>query len=157
MNKKVIVGCIGAVFILTAISLASALNVSSERSVVKKESPLFQIRTKQSIGEKIEEIKTEFLGERIFFLPFQSFINSLKVKEYEENMMPTGFTCVKYPSCRGSPFCTIHGCVLDNNDNNDYVVRQQLDKTSRVPTACLLECFTQGTCTIGGLLCPKNI
>lgn len=73
MSKKLLLISILAVFMLLAISLASAVNTSTP--VKKKESPLFGIRTRQAIKERIgdiiENIKTKYIGERVFFLPFQ--------------------------------------------------------------------------------------
>ena len=79
MNKKLLVVSILAVFMLLAISMASAVNTTT--TVKKKESPLFGIRTRQAIGEKIgdiiENIKTKYIGERVFFLPFQGLRDRL--------------------------------------------------------------------------------
>ena len=72
MNKKLLVLSILSIFMLLAISMASAVNTTT--SVKKKESPLFRIRTRQAIKEKIGDvignIKTKFIGQRVFFLPF---------------------------------------------------------------------------------------
>ena len=80
MNKKLLVVSILAVFMLVAISLTSAVSSNEVKTVVeKKESPLFGIRTRQAIKEKlgeiIENIKTKYIGERLFFLPFQLIRN----------------------------------------------------------------------------------
>ena len=73
MNKKILIVSILVVFTLVAISFASAINTTTP--VKKKESPLYGIRTRRAIGERlgkiIDYIKTRFLGDRIFFLPFQ--------------------------------------------------------------------------------------
>jgi len=79
MKKKIVTISILAVFILVAISYATAVNATNTE---KKESPLYGLRAKRAIREKlgdlIENIKTKFLGSRIFFLPFQwSIINIL--------------------------------------------------------------------------------
>ena len=75
MNKKLVVVSILAVFTLVAISFASAVNTNTTNDIKKKESPLYKIRTSRAIGENllkiIEYLKTKFLGDRIFFLPFQ--------------------------------------------------------------------------------------
>ena len=69
--KITIIGCI-LLFMLVAISLASAIEINTD--LEKKESPLYRIRTRNAIGEKltniIETIKTKFLGDRIFFIPY---------------------------------------------------------------------------------------
>ena len=51
---------------LVAITMVSALN--TKLNVEAKESPLFGIKNKKAIGEKIENIKTSFLERRIFFM-----------------------------------------------------------------------------------------
>ena len=75
MNKKILSLNILAVSMLVTISFASAINTNTTINVQKKESPLYGIRTKLAIGEKISDIikniRTKFLGERIFFLPIQ--------------------------------------------------------------------------------------
>jgi hypothetical protein len=72
MNKKILTTSILAVLMLVTITYASAINTSTA-SNEKKESPLFKIRTRLAIGEKIgkimENIKTKFIGNRIFFVP----------------------------------------------------------------------------------------
>ena len=79
MNKKILVVSILAVFTLIAISFASAVSTNTATSVKKKESPLYRIRTRRAIGERpgkiIDNIKTRFLGDRIFYLPFQRIRN----------------------------------------------------------------------------------
>ena len=71
MNKKrTIIGCV-LLFMLVALPFVSA--VTQNTDVEKKDSPLYRIRTRFAINEKIsnivEKIKTKFLGERMFFLP----------------------------------------------------------------------------------------
>jgi hypothetical protein len=83
MNKKILLFSIVSVFMLVAISYAAAINTTNTE---KKDSPLYRIRTKRAITEKISEIieniKTRFLGNRIFFLPLQRLKNK-----------PRGFLC----------------------------------------------------------------
>ena len=59
---------------LLTISFATA---TQNTNIEQKESPLYKIRTKNAIGEKIgklvNQIKTKFLGERFFWLP-KSFL-----------------------------------------------------------------------------------
>jgi hypothetical protein len=78
MKKKILIISILAVFMLMAISFVSVVGKNTS-DAEKKESPLYGIRTKRAIGEKIsnilENIKTRFLGERIFFLKFNQPTN----------------------------------------------------------------------------------
>jgi hypothetical protein len=77
VKKKILIVSILAVFMLMAISFATAVGQNSSSDVEEKESPLYGIRTKQAVGEKIsniiENIKTKFLGERVFFVPYRWF------------------------------------------------------------------------------------
>jgi len=73
MDKKVVIGSIFVVLMLVTITYASA---ATNNTAEEKESPLYGIRARRAINEKvtsiIENIKTRFLSERIFFLPFRS-------------------------------------------------------------------------------------
>ena len=109
MNKKIIFFGILAVFILTTISFASALGTSSKRPVVKKESPLFGIRAKQAVKERVTEIKSSFLDERIFILPFNFFIISSYDDGNGRNTPTASKTCPIHPTC---------ACVLGQNNLN---------------------------------------
>ena len=72
MNRKIFVIIIITFLMLMAISLASAINSNTIKQIKKNDSPLFGIRTRRAIREKIVDfIKTRFIGERVFFLPFQ--------------------------------------------------------------------------------------
>ncbi|HEY0087969.1 MAG TPA: hypothetical protein VGB37_03950 [Candidatus Lokiarchaeia archaeon] len=79
MNKKILLFGIFAVLMLVTITFASAINTSNTTNIEKKESPLFKIRIRLAIGEKIgqifENIKTKFLGDRIFIIPVERLKN----------------------------------------------------------------------------------
>ena len=70
MNKKIVIVCVLAVFMLVAISYATA--VETENNTKEKESPLFSIRTRTAIGEQMknikERIRARFTQNRLFFL-----------------------------------------------------------------------------------------
>lgn len=73
MKKKVMIGSILAVFLIMITSIGSVMGSETETTETK-ESPLYKIRTKSAITEKvgilIENIKTRFLSEeRIVFVP----------------------------------------------------------------------------------------
>ena len=74
MNRKIILITIMIVFMLIVISFTSSV-ISDNSKPVKKESPLFGIRTRQAIREKIGNFMRRFIGKRVFFLPFQWIIN----------------------------------------------------------------------------------
>ena len=69
MKKKILIVSILTVCMMVTITYASAINTNTT-DAEKKESPLYRIRARQAIGERIsqifENIKTKFLGERIF-------------------------------------------------------------------------------------------
>ncbi len=73
MKKKLLIGGILVVFMLSMISFSTV--VGSNNAEERNESPLFRIRTRKAIGERLgdlkETLKTRFIGERVFFLPFQ--------------------------------------------------------------------------------------
>ena len=119
MNKKILIVSILAVFTLVAISFATAINTTT--SVKKKESPLYRIRTRRAIGERlgkiIDYIKTRFLGDRLFFLPFQW----LRDKEgssvrqrimFKSLVMPSCYTdwCANYNTCKPDCYPTEVTC-----------------------------------------------
>jgi len=99
MNKKLLVVSILAVFMLVAISFASAVSTQTA-SATKKESPLFRIRTRKAIGERLDELKeairAKFIGERAFLLPFQWLRNKI----HDDSM-----ASIIYPTCYGN-WCT---------------------------------------------------
>ena len=135
MDKKItIIGCI-LIFILVTISFASAIETNTEQ----KESPLYKLRTRRAIGEKINTIienkKTRFLGDRTFFIPLSFLFRT-------DDPSPRGIFYTKslncdcshtnafsYPSCQVTcggvieticaPFgadCTFFNCQTFNTD-----------------------------------------
>jgi hypothetical protein len=76
MNKKLMIGGLLVVFMLVSISFVSSAEMNADAE--RKESPLYRIRTRQAtmniINDIVDNIKTSFLGERIFFVPFTFLI-----------------------------------------------------------------------------------
>jgi hypothetical protein len=70
MKKKLWIFSILTVLALVVISFTTVVS-SNTTTIAKKETPIFKIRTKLAIGEKLQNIKTEFIGNRVFFLPLQ--------------------------------------------------------------------------------------
>jgi len=119
MNKKLLVVSILAVFMLLAISFASAVS-SNTTTDEKRESPLFRVRTRRAIGDRLQElkenIKAKFIGDRVFFLPFQWLrdlrsgrLGPLGCYSFAKNCLYTGgddFTC-DYTNCISPYKCTI--------------------------------------------------
>jgi len=67
--------------IILTVSIATA--ISTKKTQRENESPLYKIRTKTAIKEKIQNIKTRFYGERIFFLPF--LLNKNSNRDFRDN------------------------------------------------------------------------
>jgi len=131
MKKKIVIFAMLATTMILAVSMASAINTADIKKE-KKESPLFGIRTNRAISEKIQKLKTKFLGERLFFLPFQLFKNNnlnlrdrLNQKHTDGSIdtecgMPTGEcsgvpckTEFTYPTCGTVDCgCTIRATIL---------------------------------------------
>jgi hypothetical protein len=125
MKKKILIVSILAVFMLVAISFASAVSTQTANTT-KKESPLFRIRTRKAIGERLQElkenIKARFIGERVFFLPFQWIRNKdeLSVRnQLAEKILTTNlhtcnsddFTCQHKWCTSSGPTCEVTSCV----------------------------------------------
>ena len=102
MKKKLIIGSILAVFLLITISIVTA--VGSETTTETKESPLFRIRARQAISERVGDIiwniYANFLGEsRLVFVPsLQRYIKG--------NELFTGAS-IKWATCA----CTCFICT----------------------------------------------
>ena len=101
--------------------ISSALVITD---VGRKESPLYQIRTKITISENIEEIvnkvHTRFLGDRIFFLPFVRIKYNPQYSDYK------AASC-DYTMCL--PFC-LKEIATENNACNpilNYFLDQKRD------------------------------
>jgi hypothetical protein len=152
MNKKILVVSISVVFMLVTISYASAINANNI-DTEKKESPLYRIRTRRTITEKIglivENIKTKFLGERMFFLPFQSFIfrNSYSSRLQFGKDTESGWTCDQFNTCSGEFTCIEYSCRGDCPS----VFKCE---TAHNPSSCEVTCsptFLCGECTESGI------
>ena len=107
MDKKILLVCISAVLMLVTITYASAINTNDSdttTNIEKKDSPLYNIRTRLAIGEKISEIfksiKSKFIGERIFFLPlFLDGKTSLKQLFGDKGIISFGTNCAFNTEC----------------------------------------------------------
>jgi hypothetical protein len=107
MNRKLLLISILAVLMMVTISYATAINIKTSE-IATKGSPLYSIRTKKAIGEKISDIidsvKTKFLGDRIFLIPL------FQTAELENGRAPfykcLGATSQFYFSFRNSQYFT---------------------------------------------------
>ena len=93
--KRMILFSFLATAMLLTISFVSAIDSSSD-NLEKKESPLFKIRIRQSIGQRIGEIiahlKLRFFQERIFFIPSEPL--------FDDDLFPP------LPICPCKTYCT---------------------------------------------------
>jgi len=63
MKKKILIGCIIAVALLTLVSFSSVVGYSSVKSDNKVLSPLFGIRTNRAINNKQDAIESDYIGK----------------------------------------------------------------------------------------------
>ena len=81
MNKKLIIGCVGIIFLFATMSIVSAINTNQVKE--KKESPLFGLRTNGAISEKMgeikEKIKTNYI-ERLFLQIQKTSYDNINVR-----------------------------------------------------------------------------
>jgi hypothetical protein len=123
MNKKILFISVLSVFMLLAIAFASTVTSDTQKPP-KKESPLFGIRVRQAIKEKISDFITRFVGERVFFLPFTMLKSILQeIQEYThffsncpaatcEGTRCNG-VCTSQKYCTYAQYCTSY-CPLEN-------------------------------------------
>ena len=85
-----------------------------EKQEQNKESPLYRIRTKNAIGDKIQEVKTKFLGDRLFFLQFRTVLqgNGLSLREQIGNKFSQFAGCTSITNVCGSCAVT-RRCILN--------------------------------------------
>lgn len=87
MKKKILIVSILAVFMLVAISFASAASTQKTNDVEKKDSPLFGVRLEKNIG-KIEEMKvrSKYIGQGRLLL-FNLLLEKLKFSRTISNKL----------------------------------------------------------------------
>jgi hypothetical protein len=99
MNKKLTIFGVLIAFVMVGISFASAVSSNIPEGKEKKVSPLYKIRIKQSVRERVgnilESIKSKFLGERLFFLSPRLLLNSRELSlATVTGCIPTkGYSC----------------------------------------------------------------
>jgi hypothetical protein len=93
LNRKLLIVSVFVVFLLVMISFASAVNSNTEKNVkTRGGSPLFRIRVRKALSERVGDILNNFFGERVFFLPFQWLRNF-------------GYSANSSPTASGTPSC----------------------------------------------------
>ncbi len=136
MNKKILI--FGALTALMLVTITYASAVTTTTQTTRKESPLYKIRTRLAIGEKIqnlkETIKTLFVGKRIFYLPFQLSRTEPSISDLRATNKFRD-TCY-YTGAGGCP------CHIINSD---------LSARNRLQQKCGNELTAQPTCSNLGL------
>ena len=126
MKKKLVLGCIAASFILVAVIFTSLVSVQAVESNIVKESPLFEVKTRQSIDvEYKEDITSAYIGEEkdTVITDLLQMLNSIKNKytslelTNSKYMFSFASVCEDKPSvCYPIPtcdfFCRIISLVL---------------------------------------------
>jgi len=101
MKKIIIFGMLTTAMILT-VSMVSAINTTN-KNTQEEESPLYGIRTNRAISEKIQNLKTKFFGDRLFFLPIQlNSNNNQNLRDKLQNKItydPRLDTCAALHTC----------------------------------------------------------
>lgn len=126
MNKKILIVSILAVFTLVAISFASAVSTQTANTT-KKESPLFGVRTRRAIGDRLKElkenIKAKYVCERLVFLPFLARGQSLSIR----HRLGEKITCGPTICSSGGATCPgyMQTCC-DHCDEENILVRDRL-------------------------------
>ncbi len=63
MNKKILLGCIAAAFILITTSFTSVLGTTITKETNQKDSPLFTARVQRSVQKTTHQFSTDYLGK----------------------------------------------------------------------------------------------
>ena len=101
------------IFMLVTISYTTAVS-TNKTDIERKESPLYGIRVKLAVGDKINDvirnIKVRFLGERVFFIPREwlnlgDFSERLSTNFKGDDTCSWPYTCSPNPNCY-SCWCT---------------------------------------------------
>ncbi len=112
MNKKILIFGALAALMLVTISFATAIQTTNTQ---KRESPLFNIRAKLAIGEKLQNLKVKFIGERLFFIPSQWSSKGgdrsarQRIVEKTESNLRTS-SC--YYTCNPPTWCPDSSCTI---------------------------------------------
>ena len=122
MKRKLRIGGIIVALMLVTIAFSTVVNSTSDD---QKESPLYKLRTRRAINEKIddiiEDIKTKFIGERIFFIPFQWIrarydrYTGMQQGKGDEDWTDTPGYDSCYQTCIGIP-----GCIFFTKQGPEY-------------------------------------
>jgi len=103
--KKIAIFAMLVILLILMVSMSTA--ISTKENQENKESPLYKIRTKNAIKEKIQTIKTRFFGDRLFFLPFR-----LKPSFSRDNLLGKEHSILPTGNCACTLACTHQVTVL---------------------------------------------
>jgi len=112
MNKKILVGSIGAVIIVVLAGFTSVVGVNSAMTYDEKISPLFNLRAEKALNDENKEaIKTDYIGgeKNTLLIPYINFYKKMSSNKLIKDLTPEKYETegVTYcsPTCSGLPTC----------------------------------------------------
>ena len=142
MKKKLMIGCIGIIFMLVTITMVSAV---SDNTTEKKESPLYKLRTNRATNLKIKEfIKTRFTQNRLFL--FRENV------EYDKDLSIIDMMEAKWTTDPFNYFCQTVGyltaCHCQHSDSDESNEDHSNFMESKFPCTalCVNTYLTECTC-----------
>lgn len=113
MNKKILIGSIGAVVIIVLAGFTSVVGVKSARQNNEKISPLFNLRAEKAIKNENRDItSTEYIGgeKNTLLIPFINFYKKMSSNKLIKDLTPEKYETegVTYcsPTCYGVATCS---------------------------------------------------
>ena len=137
MKNKLLFLCIFFVFMLVTISIVSAINIQKNYDSKTNESPLYGIRTKITIKEKIDNLKSRFIVTRNRLVLCPEILDNLFSKDLLNNRI------YNYRS----ECCSMFG--ICNNPQEDNILDNFNSKTDGRGPTCYDTCAGGG----GGISC----
>ena len=170
MNKKILIGSIGAVIIIVLAGFTSVVGVQTNENSVKLTSPLFGVRTQSAIRSNDDVLTTvDYVGEGSTFLAssltcnlerirlnnvikkirnmddetYMQFVNKI-IGQYCKNVKMSGLDLQKIRSIFLTLKDDLEGILFMQNINEGF----QMNGAVAPP-----EYTDDGVCTTGGLIC----
>ena len=138
MNVRLAVAGMVMVFLIVSAGLGAAMSKSKTE---EKISPLYKIRTLQSIKEKVGTLKASYLSNRIFVWSLLKYL----LEKYKGNYQKFSTVC---------SICKTRGCRLSlplNNERGYLSTREPFCKTYR----CRLQLDSQNCQMISRVIAPS--
>ena len=110
IDKKIAIISSLAVFVLISVSFVATGITTTETTA--KESPLYKIKIRTKLGDKIKEIKTKFFSDRIFLkFPRIEYLienDGLLPSAYEQCFSIAKYTCNTVLDCKRARQALVH-------------------------------------------------